>query len=815
MLEAQEPRPGWSGYLGLFLTALATLMFEILLTRIFSVTLWHHLAFVAVSIALFGMSVGAIVIFLFPKFFTRERAPEHLAYSSLLFAITIILSFIGHSHIRFLPPSPTPPPDDHGDILRHLATYLIISVPFVFSGMAVCLALTKFPRHVSKLYAADLAGAALGCLLIIGLLEFIGDGPAVVFVTAALTALGALAFSFSAGRRVQQIVLVGATVLTLGAIWISARAMTGNPIVRLAWVKGEREEKALFERWNSYSRVRITGRPELKGAAQGWGISSTYPKEKDLVSQLALVIDGYAATWLTKFDGNPAVAEHLKYDITNLAHYIRHDADVAVIGAGGGRDLLSAVVAFKQHSVTGIEYNSNVMKGAYGQFGDFIGHLDKYPGIHVVHDEARSYLTRTKDKFDIIEASLVDTFAATAAGAFALTENSLYTTDAWKLFFERLNPCGLLTFSRFYINKEMPGEMYRLVALAADSLRATGAAEPVRHIVVVRQLWNYWPEGIGTILVSKCPFSDADLDQLEKICAQMNFEIVQSPRTSVDEGFQKVASAKSIGDVIGSFPIDISAPTDNRPFFFFMIKFSDLLNSKLRDTGYYRNYLNRIVNVIGWLLVAVTVMTFLCIIVPLYLTQDRKGLKGRVSLLLFFAAIGFGFMLLELSQMQRLTIFLGQPFYALSVVLFSMLIGSGIGSFSTNGIEIQPSFRPAITRLALLVIAIAIFGAATTPLLQHFRGAETLERAAIAGGLLLPLGFFLGMAFPLGMKLACSREEALTPWLWGINGATSVCGSVLAAVLALFAGIQATYWCGLVCYLVALGTFVWSAYRER
>lgn len=788
-------------YAGLFMVTLATLMHEILLTRIFSVTMWYHYAFLAISVALFGMTVGAILVYVFPGYFSRDRTNRHLALSAWLFGVSIVFSFLTYVSIPFV-------------TARSLVTvfslalmYVIISIPFVFSGICVSLALTRFPRRVSRLYAADLAGAACGCLFVIYTLR-LTDGPGAVIVASVLGCVSAACFAAgeSAGN-LRRATLISSLVLALFVIAHTVLATAQFPPLRLIWVKGQLEGRALYEKWNSFSRIRVTGDPNTPSEPFGWGLSSVYPSDKK-VRQLDLNIDATAGTVLTARDNRASSLEHLRYDVTNLAHYIRYDANVLVIGSGGGRDILSAL-AFGQKSVVAVEINQDIIAAVNRRFGDFTGHLDADPRVAFVNDEGRSYIARQRARFDIIQASLIDTWAATAAGAFVLSENSLYTVDAWKLFLERLTPTGVLTFSRWYF-RDRPDEMYRLTSLAAASLRQLGIENPQGHIVIVRHMRPRRtadvPNGIGTILVSRQPFSEEDLNTIENTTRKLQFDVMLSPRASPDATFATLAAGRDLEAFWAKFPLNIAPPTDDSPFFFHMLRLRDILERAMWERG--ANAKNsEAVFVLGVLLLVVIGLTTACIIVPLILTTKKGALKDAGPLFIFFASIGLGFMFVEISQMQRLIIFLGHPTYGLSVVLFALLLSSGLGSYLTQRVGHQGLTAAAIVRLGLLLCVLAVFGRLTPYAISVFQSATTIVRILVAVITLFPIGILMGMAFPLGMKIASARFASLMPWLWGVNGATSVCASVLAVAIALHASISASFWAGFGCYAIALAAF--------
>ncbi len=788
---------------GVFLVTLATLMFEILLTRIFSVTMWYHYAFMAISMALFGMTVGAVLVYLLPLRFPPDHTNRHLGLSAFGFAITIVLSFLAHLAIPFGTAGLSV-------TASLILTYVVISVPFVFSGICVALALTRFPRQVSTLYAADLAGAACGCLLLIITLN-VTDGPTTVMVTAVLAGAGAVCFAAESRATTLTRAIVGFTIL-LG-LFAGGNAILANhqsPLLRFTWIKSMRASRPLYEKWNSFSRIAVGGDPNTPSTPITWGISLAYPGDRK-VKQLQMTIDANAATVITAFNGDVKSVDYLKYDVTNVAHYIRGDARVLVVGAGGGRDILSALT-FGQRSVVAVEINRDIINAVNRRFGDFSGHLDRDPRVTFINDEARSYITRSRDRFDIIQLSLVDTAAATAAGAYVLTENALYTAEAWTLLLQHLTRDGVLTVTRWSIG-EAPGEMYKVTALASTALKRLGVGTPRGHIMVVRRPKGihpkYGPIGTATILVSRTPFSAGDLATLEDVAHRMRFDLVVGPRTAVDPTFARLASGQDLEAFTRTFPLKIAPPTDNSPFFFNMIRLRDVFRFSPWTQGT-EVFNAQPVMILVVLLIVVFALTLACIVVPLRLTTRKDPLRGTLPLFVFFASIGVGFMMVEISQMQRLIIFLGHPTYGLSVVLFALLVSSGVGSWVTRTARLERSTGAAIAWLGVLLGALVVFGAVTPHAAVAFRGAPTAIRILVAVSILFPLGVCMGMAFPLGMKLASGTVEAVTPWLWGINGATSVCASVLAVTIAMSTGIATSFWTGVGCYAVALVAFAWA-----
>lgn len=770
----------WGTYGGLFMVTLATLMYEILLTRIFSVTMWYHFAFVAISLALFGMTVGSLLVHLFPGYFADDRVREHLWKFSTGFAIAIAVCFAIQ---LFIPVDPTLTLKGVATIVL---TCVVVSVPFVLSGVVVSLSLTRFGTRVNRLYAADLVGAAVGCVALVVLIGRV-DAPSVVIVAGALAALGALCFTADV-PAVRAKVVAGATVAVLLIVAVSNAFLhrQSDAFLSIRWVKGEHDTAHVWEKWNSFSRITVGGKPN------------------DPRSQtLGMLIDSTAGTALYRYDGDPSKVAALKDEITNLGHYAHTGGDDLVVGVGGGKDVLSALV-FGDRSVTGVEINNNILRATNQQFGDFTGHLDRDPRVKFVNDEARSYLTRTERKYDMIQISLIDTFAATSSGAFALSENSLYTTQSWSTFLDRLKTGGALSVSRWYDRpgtlSNKPLEMYRTVGLASQVLKNRGVANPRDHIAVYRGPPGFFGATVATLLVSPDPISPAQLAVLDAQASRLDFTPVLTPTRAVNPVFADLVRPEGPAKGFQEVQADISPPSDNKPFFFQMANVHNLTNTKTLTDN---DVLIQPVIVLALLAITVLGLAVGCIVLPLVFTTRRDEHRGMTPFYVYFASIGLAFLMVEVSLLQRFSIFLGAPIYGLTVVLFAMLFFSGIGSMLTGRLISGGGHRRLAAPLGALLAVIVAFGLAAPHLLHGAAGATTPVRIALAVALLAPLGLLMGMPFAVGMRVATTRPSAPTAFMWGINGAMSVCGSVFGLIIALFFGIAAAFWVGAVAYLVA------------
>ncbi len=782
-------RPAPSKYLGLFLAALASVALELILTRIFSVTSWYHFAFVAVSIAMFGITAGAVAV----EFLAGRGGPEGdarlLRNVALWFGPGAAVAVFAAVCIPFKSPE-TP----QATVILAL-TYLIEAVPFFFCGALTSLVLRAHPTHAGSLYAVDLVGAALGCALVVPMLDAL-DGPSAALAMAVVAGLSALVLA-SGDDRAR-----GRAIVATVALGVLLLANTRFSMARIYWDKmwGGRAPVPTWERWNAFSRIRVQKLGPSEPAL--WGGAPAMPKQPP-VDQMYMDIDGGAATWLTRWTGDPKDVEFLKWDITAVGHHLVRDASVLSLGVGGGRDLLTAI-AFGQKSATGVEINEAILEADLDAFGSFTGPLDRLPGVRLVNDEARSWTARTDERFDLIVMSLTDTAAASSAGAYVLTENSLYTKEAITLFHDHLTDRGVLSITRWH-PAEFPAEMWRLLALGAATLKDLGVADPRLHLLSVHR--DRPPgsalAGCGTMLLSRRPLDRDAVHAWVAKMEEMGFVVDLAPGHARDPLFERIAETGSAAELEAELGIDLSPPTDDRPFYFHMQRLSDLLSPLATRQDFAESRANR---VLGALLVVTLVLAALFIVVPLWVLSRRgqRSFPRRGTWALFFVAIGVAFMLVEISQMQRLILFLGHPIYGLSVVLFGLLVSSGVGSFASGALARRERPMLAIAFVPLLVL-LAAFGVLAPRVLAEYAGASTLARVWISLECLLPIGFFMGFPFPLAMGISGRREGAPLAWFYGVNGAASVCASVVSMVLSLTFGISAAFWTGVVIYVAAWG----------
>ena len=783
--------------IGISLLSGAILTLEITLTRIFSVTMWYHFAFMAISLALLGGAVAGVWVYLLGPRLPERNIRQHLTIVTLLASAATLLSFYLYLKTPFRVHRIIEKGVSGTGGLTLALIYLDLAIPFFMGGLGISLAISRWGRRAGRVYAFDLVGASAGCLLSVAALNWLG-GPGAVVGVAAVMALAGLAFALSTGRRSWQGAAAAWTLAVIALLVLNYRYNW----LQVTSGKNPREDATrIYEKWNSFSRITVYP-PTHWAQPFAWGLSRTYQGPDP--GHMLMLIDANAGTPIQAFDGDLSKVEFLKYDLPAFAYYLKEHPSVFIIGPGGGRDVLTGIV-FQASEITGVELNPAIVHAVQNDFDEYAGHIYNLnnPGIRIVVDEARGYLARGYKTYDIIQGSLIDTWAATSAGAFALSENNLYTLEAFLTYYQHLDPNGILTMTRWYL-ADMPAEFLRLVSLSLEAWERAGAPHPEQHLVVVANLdLTRAPEALATILLKRSPFTPQELAQVHRMADQLQFTILYAPDGTGSGPVAELVNAPDRRAFVRNYPLDISPPTDDRPFFFNLIRLGNLMDRKLYASRVYRiSY--EAVYVLMALLVITLLLSVALVLLPLWLASRRKRIQqAELPYLGYFAALGLGFMLVEIPATQRFGIYLGHPTYSLVVVLFSLLLFSGIGSRVTSRWPMERIQR-ALRWIFPLLLVLAVAQALATPTILFAAQKWHLPmRIALSVLLLAPLGFLMGMPFPLGIRWLSARNPGMVAWMWGINGTASVLGSVLSVMLALNLGFRITLLIGAGCYLVA------------
>jgi hypothetical protein len=512
-------------------------------------------------------------------------------------------------------------------------------------------------------------------------------------------------------------------------------------------------------------------------------------------------IDGEAGTVLRRFKSKDDI-EHLRYDVTNIGYHLRRRGKVCVIGVGGGRDVQSALLFGHQH-VTGVEINPIFIDLLQDEFKEFAG-IEGRPDITLVRAEARSYMSRVSEEYSIIQMSLIDTWAATGAGAFSLSENSLYTVEAWNVFLSRLTHNGIFTVSRWH-NRESIGETGRVISLAVASLLHRGVQDPARHLALITS------ERISTLLISRQPFTQQDIDNILKICEEYQFRTVVLPgRPPTQPLFRDILFSSTYAQLLTATSrteFNYTPTTDEMPYFFNMLRLRNIRSAFGRPDGVIRGNLIATLT-LGGLLLSLITLTIATIVVPL-MYRARSEPDASISSLtlwwgaVYFSLIGAAFMLTEIALIQRLTVLLSHPIYALGILLFTIIASAGIGSLLSDRL---PLARRPWLYIYPIVTVVCIIGVRflLSIVLRKMVTEDLHVKILTSVSIIFPMGVLMGMFFPTGMRLAKSVCPSDTPWYWALNGIFGVLFSAIAVFISIYVGISTNFYIAATCYILVL-----------
>ncbi|HVU01963.1 MAG TPA: hypothetical protein VHE30_09435 [Polyangiaceae bacterium] len=773
--------------LGVLTLSAASMTTELVLTRLFSVVIWYHFAFFAISVALFGASVAGVLVFACRERLDETRTSEHLALASGALSVAVVFADLCLSRVVPYWFDRASAGDDAGLGPKIALVALVLSAPFFAGGFAMALAVRRYRAAVHRLYAVDLLGAAASCVLVVPLLGLLG-GPAALLAGAALSTLAAFFFGRTASRGGLRGVALGGAGVLLGVVLLGTGMLDATRAKQID-LRGRPPE---FDAWNAFSRVTVVPFDGFRG----WGTSPTY--RGPVPEQKGVFIDMGAFTVLTRLPGAVKDADYASYDLSAFVFRLRPSpSEVCVVGAGGGKDILAALQAGARR-VTAAEINPLIVDGVVrGRFRDFTGDLYRRPDVDVHVEDGRSFVRRTDRRFDVLLLSMVDTSAATGAGAFSLTENTLYTVEAFADFLDRLGPDGILSVSSVSLPKMAVGA--RLVSVARAALERRGV-DPSRALAVLTTPWVHTEGTMFDVLVKPSGFSESEVQRIGDAADALRFHVAWVPglaaATGEGEGavIHRIAAASDAAVLrrdLDALPLDTTPATDDRPFFFYQDRASHFLPA-LAARSFAYPFGDGLV-VLSKVLVVTALMAFASLGLPLL--AFRKALaSGGGSVYadsLFVGCLGFGFMAAEIGALQRLATYLGHPTYTLAVVLASLLLSTAVGS---RFLSARVAARPGAGVAALLGcgVLVLVTGIGAPAGLALVLGAPVSVRALACAASLVPLGVLLGAPFAAGLRAVAGRAEDRLPFLFAANGATSVLGSVVATLVSLHVGITAT-----------------------
>jgi hypothetical protein len=789
-----------SFYIGIGLISLATLLFEVSLIRVFSVSQWYHFAFMVVSIALLGYGASGSFLMLFQSRF-KENYLNALRTTAFLFSISIILSYIVVNRIPF---DPVKLAWDKYQLLRLLGYYFFLGIPFFFAGLTISITFTYRAKVAGKIYFADLLGAGFGGLgALVLFATFKASGT--VLIAALIGAVASLFFSISKGKKFIVGLFCLSTALVV-LLWIQPAFLKINisPYKGLMLALKYPQSKLLQTRWNAYSRVDVVRSPLVRFAP---GLSLSYLEP--LPPQIGITIDGDNLNAITKFSGKNEELEFTAYLPSSLPFHVGDKDSVLIVEPMGGLDVLTALY-HKCKKIDAIELNPLAISLVNDTYGDFSGHLYSKRAVSVSIGDPRVLLRKNKEHYGIILLSPSDVLGASSSGIYGLHENYLFTQESIMNFYHHLKKDGIFCMTLYLLPP--PRQELKAISLIIDALESLKVRYPEKHLAAMRS----W--GTFTILMKRTPFSREEISKIKTFCHNRQFDIVyydgikpdevnqynQFPQPIYYQAISRIIDKREREKFYQEYLYDVASVSDDKPFFyhFFRLqKFPEIYHSV---GGKWQPFIQGDY-LIFVIFVQAVIASIIFIVIPLLLRKKRthktqKALKGRnVLILLYFLFIGLGFMFIEISMIQKFILVLIHPVYSMSIVLVGLLIFSGLGSLTSERFSL--SLKTIIIALTIIVTAYSI----TMPVLtDYIISLSAALRGFITLLLLLPIGFFMGMCFPRGIRILSGCAPEIIPWAWCVNGCASVISSILAVILALAIGYRLVLTFAGICYLAGL-----------
>ncbi|HWR34772.1 MAG TPA: hypothetical protein VN622_02740 [Clostridia bacterium] len=796
-------------YLTIAVVSFSALTFELVQTRILSFIFWNHIVYLAISIALLGFGIsGSFVTWLKRRSLnTAEDTAGAIARCTAAMSISMLLSVVVIS--RALPLM-----TDVDSAWKLMICYIVSVPPFIFAGATISLIMAYAAATTGRLYFFDLVAASFGCVLFFVLLPALGAVGAVSLLALLVAACAILWTRSSALMRTPTSGFSIAVVAVLGSMLLFGLRdkfeYLPEPYKELAEMlsKGAHLERT---RWTTLARIDVVG----GHTPQVLNYTEHPPDSYKIITQ-----DGSAHTRLV---GSGAIADIFsrvasgaQVHPSGITYSVLNHPDVAIIGTGGGIDVAYAL-ANNPSSVFTVELNPYTHRLTTEDYQDWNSHMMSDPRVTAIHAEGRNAIRSIDRKFDLVQIIAIDTFAALNAGAYVLSENYLYTVEAFQDYFSHLKPNGYLAMYRW--NSFPPKETLRLTSLAAEAWRRSGVNRVGNRVMVIGD--DVWALSI----FKNGEFSEAEVNALAEAARRADRSVLYWPKVrpaaeqrEFEQFYYEAHNDKHIPEFSAAFnellasydsgtqseffrkyPYKIVPTSDDSPFFFETSSLSDLDNWSLNTLRG-----SSVQSTMFQITIAATIAMICAIFLPLYFF-DRGGIAGNGSgsFTLYFASLGFGFMLLEVALMQKAILLLGNPMYSIPAVLSGMLLSAGIGSGVSSrwGVSFRRKITIATAVLVLSVAAFAVGFAGLSPIL--LRMSMTIRVAATVLGI-VPIGFALGIFFPAGLEVVRDRARLFVPWAWGINGCASVYGSVAATIAAMWHGFNVVLLFGVTTYLVAL-----------
>jgi SAM-dependent methyltransferase len=780
------------------LISAAALAYEILLMRLFSIIQWHHFAYMMISLALLGYGASGTFLALFQRKL-EGRFFEAYLFNAVMFGVTAVLCFLLAQAVPFNALEVLWDPQQPFWLML---IFLLLFIPFFCAANCICLAFSNYSAQLHRVYCFDLLGAGCGAAAIIGLLFIVPPATALQ----AVGALGLLSAAVACWEcRVQPHWSV--LILVLAAV-IMASPVAGFSL-QISQFKGLSQALRVLnaeqvdQRSSPLGQLTTIRSPSIPFRHTP-GLSLNAPGS--IPVQLAVFTDADSLGVLTRFDGDLDKLAYLDYQSSALPYHLLDKPAVLVLGAGGGADVLQSLYHEPSH-VHAVELNPQFVELVNEEFADFTGAIYRLPGVTVHKAEARGYVAGSSAAYDLVQVALLDSFGASSAGLYALSENYLYTAEAFAAYLQRLKPGGILSITRW--TRSPPRDGLKIFATAIEALEQQGIADPGRYLAMIRS-WN-----TTTLLVKNEPLSAPAIESIKTFCQQRWFDLVYFPGITNGEAnrYNQLPAAwyfdaamrllkPDRAAFMDDYKFNIRPATDDRPYFSHFLKLRTLPELlSLREQG------GMPLLEWGYLVLIATLLTallasFLLVLLPLWLRRKSgprvPGLHWRI--MAYFAAIGTAFMFVEIAFIQKFILFLHHPLYAVSVVLCAFLVFAGLGSLVSARWRKHVSLPGVVGGICTLSLLYILFLPGLFEFLVQLPGGFKIPLSALV---IAPLAFLMGMPFPMGLGIVSERLPSWIPWAWGINGCASVVSAILATLVAIHLGFVFVVFLAILLYLLA------------
>lgn len=755
------------------LISAASVAYEVLLVRMFALEQFHHVAYMAISVAMLGFGVsGTVLALIGPS--PREPIERRFRRLAVAAACATLAAPLG---VRSIPLDLTQLLWDQREWLRLGTSYILIATPFFFSGAAILSAITLGTERPGWVYGASFLGAAIGALAALGALHLTTPAEAVLW-SSTIAASGAVVAAL--GSRA-----IGTASLVLVATVAVASSISPRPRVN--------QFKALPQAEAYPGAVRVAERPSPLGwvtavRAEAFryapGLSLAY--QGDFPAQIGLFVDGEIAGAVTQWQ-SAAEREMLRWLPTALP-FVLEPRKALILGAGSGGDVELALV-HGTDSIVAVELNRELVDLARSL--QPLDHPFSDRRVRVVLGDARSYVARTEERFDLVSLGPSGGLTTAAAGVHSLNEDFLHTVDAYVDYLKSLRPGGVLAITRWL--RIPPRDNVRVTLTAAEALRRLGIADLGRSLIVARS----W--GTGTVLVKPDGFTPDEVERIADFAASRQLDLDWYPGvdTSALEPIHQlgtpaltqaaaaaVHSRQAARAFAARYPFRVEPVGDSRPYPHQFLTLRALWSLLQRERGSWLPFAE-------WGLVALVATLFQSVLIagagtllPVALSRRRGpySVARPATVAAYFGLIGLAYLAAEVALIQQLQLLLGHPLYAVSLVFSALLIFSGLGSALSDRLRVDRGAVPG----AMLSLLLGLYSLLLIPLVHAVQPAPLLVRVGAGFALLAPAGLAMGMPFPLGLRRLVPNGQLA--WAWAVNGFASVVGAALAALVALEAG---------------------------